>query len=280
MKLDKTSYYPKSNLDDDDSEEWLEQKLSELSDVDNSRIVVEKREPIEPDVINNSGSKQDDDNSQFLEDDGLPDTPFNNFINGVCTVLSWALVPLLMPLYGMLIAFNYSILNYMPASSKWVFSIIVFGFTVVIPMLLIVIMKRLGIIHDIGLNGRKERLIPYLITIISMGGTAVFMWHKGAPVWMNMFLAAGALAGFVNMLINFKWKISAHAAGIAGIVALIIRILSMEYHRPDTNTLLLVAIFLAGLLGSARIWQGRHTMWQVLAGYVVGFTSVILLTLT
>lgn len=280
MKLDKTSYYPKSNLDDDDdAEDWLEQKPREISEETNVLTQVEEIVIKESYPETHAVREHEDDNSQFLEDDGQPETWFNKFIDGICTFLSWVLVPLLMPLYGLLIAFNYSILSFMPQSSKWVFSLIAFGFTVAIPMLLIIIMKRLGIVNDIGLNGRKERFIPYLITVICMGGTAAFMWYKGAPMWLNMFLAAGAVVGLVNMLINFKWKISAHAAGIAGLVALLIRILSMEYHRPDTYTLLLVSILAAGLLGSARIWQGRHTMWQVLAGYAVGFTSVILMTL-
>ena len=34
---------------------------------------------------------------------------------------------------------------------------------------------------------------------------------------------------------------------------------------------------LSGLLGSARIWLGRHTVWQVVAGYAVGFCSVFFL---
>lgn len=273
MKLDKTSYYPKSNLEDDDSEDWFEQRASEPE-----KEVI--KEVVEVEVVEEIKKAQpEDDSSQFLEDDGRPETPINRVINVICTILSWVLVPLLMPLYGLLIAFNYSLLNYMPTATKCVFALIACGFTVAVPMLLIFIMKKLGIVHDLGLNGRKERFIPYLISIFSMGGTAVFMWYKGAPMWLNMFLAAGAVAGAVNMLINFKWKISAHAAGIAGIVALVIRILSMGYHHPATFDLLIITILAAGLLGSARIWQGRHTMWQVLAGYAVGFTSVILMTL-
>ncbi len=39
------------------------------------------------------------------------------------------------------------------------------------------------------------------------------------------------------------------------------------------------AIITAGLLGSARIWLGRHTLMQVLAGSAVGFLSVWTLSL-
>ena len=40
-----------------------------------------------------------------------------------------------------------------------------------------------------------------------------------------------------------------------------------------------VWVLLAGILGSARVWLGRHTVGQVMAGYAVGFLSVYLLTM-
>lgn len=279
MKLDKSSYYPKSNLEDDEPEDWLEQKNTvRIVEGHPEFVEIEEEVNIENNV-EKKVEKKDDDNSQYLDDDGNPESPINKFVNVICTILSWVFVPLLMPIYGMIIAFKYSLLSFMPMGSKMVFTLIAFCFTVAIPMLLVVLMKRLGMIQDIGLNGRKERFIPYLITIISMAGTGIFMWYKGAPMWLNMFFIAGGVAGLVNMVINFRWKISAHAAGIAGVVALILRISGLSYHHPGVDTLLIISIVIAGLLGSARIWQGRHTMWQVLAGYAVGFTSVILMTL-
>lgn len=47
-----------------------------------------------------------------------------------------------------------------------------------------------------------------------------------------------------------------------------------DFIGPATEVWLLISVGLAGLLGSARIWLGRHTLGQVLAGYVVGFCSV------
>lgn len=194
-------------------------------------------------------------------------------------VLSWVLVPLLMPLYALIICFRLSMLQFATDATKLGFCCIIFVITCLIPMLLVVILKKMGLVQDLGLNGRKERFIPYLISIFSLAVSGWFMLSKGAPVWTGMFFFGGALAGLVNMIVNLKWKISAHAAGMAGIVALLVCISREPLPHPHIEVWVAVAIALAGLLAAARVWLGRHTVMQVLAGSAVGFLCVFFLTL-
>ncbi len=206
-------------------------------------------------------------------------TPFERIVTRCANVLSWVFVPLLMPVYGILLIFNLSFLSFAPFHTKLVFTLIVIGANFIVPMLLVLLLKKMGIIEDIGLNGRKERLIPYVITIVCLLGTGIFLYAKMAPLWVAMFYAGGALAGLINLIVNFWWKISAHAAGIAGIVAMLIQ---MTKEGPTVGAMtwwIVGAIVIAGLLGSARIWLGRHTLMQVLAGSAVGFLSVWTLSL-
>lgn len=189
-------------------------------------------------------------------------------------ILSWALVPLLMPVFGILFIFRLSILDVIPAGMQTAVTFVILGINFVAPMLLIYLLKLMGLVEDVGLNGQKERAIPYLITALCYGGSAWFVASRGAPVWVAMFFCGGVVASLVNMAINFKWKISAHAAAIAGLVALLIRLQRDVAAEPQLFVWLLITVGAAGLLGSARVWLGRHTVWQVLAGYVVGFCSV------
>ncbi len=205
-------------------------------------------------------------------------TPAEKAATLFSNLLSWILVPLLMPVYGLMLAFGLSILDVAPFGMRVTFTLIVAGICVVVPMLLILLLKFLGIIQDVGLNGRKERLIPYIITAVCFAVTGWFMASKGAPSWLYLFFFGGAAATVVNTIINFWWKISAHAAGIAGVVALLIRIEKESASQPELFFWLILTIGLAGLLGSARVWLGRHTTWQVLAGYVVGFCAVFFLS--
>lgn len=211
---------------------------------------------------------------------GQPESgPESKIADAIAHTLSWALVPLLMPLYGTLMIFSLSLLSFTATSTKWTVSLVIAGITIAVPMLLVVVLKRLGIVHDIGLNDRKERAIPYLITILTMAGAGWFMLTKHAPEWVGMFYMGGAAAAVVCLIVNFWWKISAHAAGISGIVALLVRISSEGVPHPGLIPWLVVWIMLAGLMGGARVWLGRHTVWQVLAGFATGYTAVILMTL-
>ena len=206
-------------------------------------------------------------------------TPLERVITRCANVISWVFVPLLMPVYGILLIFSLSFLSYAPFSTKLVFTLIVFGANFLVPMILVLLLKKLGLSSDIGLNGRKERLIPYIITIVCLSGTGLFLYLKSAPLWVAMFYEGGALAGLINLLVNFRWKISAHAAGIAGLVAMLIQVIKEGPSAPDMAWWIVGAIVVAGLLGSARVWLGRHTLMQVLAGSAVGFICVWALSL-
>ena len=209
----------------------------------------------------------------------VDDTLLERIITRCANVISWVFVPLLMPVYGIILIFSLSFLSFAPFHTKLVFTLIVFGANFIVPMLLVLLLKKMGIIEDIGLNGRKERLIPYVITIVCLLGTGIFLYAKMAPLWVAMFYAGGALAGLINLIVNFRWKISAHAAGIAGIVAMLIQITKEGPTIGSMTWWIVGSIIVAGLLGSARIWLGRHTLMQVLAGTAVGFLSVWTLSL-
>ncbi len=256
MKIDTSSYYP------DDLLEEVEETTESLS------------ESSQPHPLPPQPKEQGD--SDEPEHPGMSESSVR-FIDGVATAISWIMVPLLMPLYGIMLIFGLSILGFAPMGSKVIFTLVVGGITVVLPALAVMLLKKMGIIDDVGLNGREERFIPYLITILCMAGAAWFLWQKSFPIWAVMFFAGGALAGVIELVVNFKWKISAHAAGIAGIVALMVFLMREGVPHPRLMVWLIIAIACAGLVGSARLWLRRHTLMQVFCGYIVGFCSVYFL---
>lgn len=277
MKLDTSSYYPKSPLCDDGDDE-PQDRLSPSQD--RSEHPHPEEERLEEVVITET-SEVEIDEDEVRDDIGMEQLPqeSSRAVTAVSHLLSWVLVPMMMPVYGVLLAFNLSILHYTTFGQKAVFTLIVAAINIGIPALAVLLLKKIGMVQDVGLNRRKERTVPYIVTILCMAGTAFFMYAKGAPMWTAMFFAGGALAGLVELCINFRWKISAHSAGMAGIVALLLRIMQDGVPQPGLLTWLMITIALTGMLGSARIWLGRHTIWQVSGGYVVGFCSVYFLTM-
>lgn len=274
MKIDTSSYYPKSPLDDDFGEDRISQDSVGNAD---SNATPPQDEPVKmPEPSDNSPEAPRGHDRKLFDE---PQSPIEQFIGNVATAISWICVPLMMPVYGILLIFGLSFLGFAPAEFRTGFTLIVAVINVVLPSIMVIILKRLGLVDDLGLNGQRERLIPYLITILLLGGTAWLAAAKGFPLWVVMFFAAGAAAGIVEFIVNFWWKISAHAAGIAGIVALLLRMSHDGMAQPAIFTWLIISVLAAGLVGSARLWLNRHTLAQVLAGYAVGFCSVYFLTM-
>lgn len=274
MPIDTSSYYPEVPSPDGGNDGYsLNRREGGLFGSSQNNPEPPEREPLP----RHDAPERESEKKNRSKDD--PESSGERFITVCSNLLSWILVPLLMPVYGLILAFGLSILDVAPIGMRITFTLIATGINVVIPMILVVLLKRMGLVDDLGLNGRKERLIPYIISIVALVGTSWLMWAKGAPLWLSLFFAGGALGGLINMLINFRWKISAHAAGVAGVVALLIRIAKDGSPEPEPFFWLITSILLAGLLGSARVWLGRHTVWQVLAGYAVGFGCVFLLTM-
>lgn len=274
MSIDTSSYYPEvPSPDGRDDAYSLNNRKGGLFGDQRDPTPESQPEPQSekrPDNSPHTHSSKDKDDDKSLGE---------KITDVVSNLLSWILVPLLMPVYGLMLAFGLSILDVAPMGMRIAFTLIVAGICVFVPMVLILLLKKMGMINDVGLNGRQERLVPYIITIICFGATAWFMAAKGAPLWLSLFFAGGALATVICTVVNFWWKISAHAAGIAGVVALLIRIEKDGSAEPELFFWLILTLLLTGLLGSARVWLGRHTVWQVLAGYAVGFCSVFFLTM-
>lgn len=279
MSIDTSSYYPEVPSPDGKDNFSLNNRKGGLFGTEPEPTPDSSGDPDEeqPSPSPESGQQPAPSSKYKSKDDDS--SVWDKVADGVSHFLSWALVPLLMPVYGLMFAFGLSILDVAPLGMRIRFTLVAAAICVLVPIILILLLKKMGLIEDVGLNQQKERLIPYIITLVCFGGTAWFMAAKGAPLWLSLFFAGGALATLICTIVNFWWKISAHAAGIAGVVALLIRIEKDASAEPELFFWLILTIALTGLLGSARVWLGRHTVWQVLAGYVVGFCCVFFLTM-
>lgn len=198
-------------------------------------------------------------------------------IHYVSAFFSTLLTPLMMPTYGIIVSLWMSSLLVLTLPTKMTVLGVVFLITGVVPVLSFILLKYLKVIEDIHLNGRKERLLPYVIMIVCYVSTAIYLFMINAPEWMWMFMFGGGCAALVSLIINFKWKISAHMAGIGGLIGLLCRINAGGDGAFDLLPVICVTIFVAGVLGTSRVAMERHTVMQVLAGTLNGFVWVYFL---
>ncbi|MDD2961836.1 MAG: hypothetical protein PHR45_07130 [Muribaculaceae bacterium] len=184
--------------------------------------------------------------------------------------------PLLMPTYGVFLALWVSILCYLPVGTRLAVLLVVFGITCVVPMIFIAVLHSIGVVKDKRLVNRKERWLPYIFIIMCYMGASFYLIHVHAPLWLTAFMWGGGAAAIVSFAINFVWKISAHMAGIGGVVALLSRIHIDGLGAFEILWLFCVAIVFAGVLGTSRMQLERHTFWQVMSGFACGFLCVYL----
>ena len=190
--------------------------------------------------------------------------------------LSTILSPLLMPTIGVFLLLWVSVLCLQPAGRRTAFLLVCMAITCILPLIFLSVMRHFKLIKDLHVNDREQRLIPYLFTALCYLAAAYYLYYTHFPQWSIMFMLGSMVTIVVMAIINLKWKISAHMAGIGGVVALINQIHVQGLSAFDLFWLLCISVIVAGLLGTARLVLKRHNIWQVLAGVVVGYMCVTL----
>jgi membrane-associated phospholipid phosphatase len=113
-----------------------------------------------------------------------------------------------------------------------------------------------------------------------------FKNNSQIPVAFTTFVLGSTIALFIAFFLNIFSKISAHAVGMGGLIGMVtILMLLYDYHsfafeipfvgsmEMSLNTLLMLIILLAGIVGSSRLLLKAHEPVQIYSGYIVGFSA-------
>jgi membrane-associated phospholipid phosphatase len=187
--------------------------------------------------------------------------------------ISLVFQPLLMPTYAMILLMNMNIFLLLPIRWRLIAIVGTFIFTGFLPALPIWLMMKRGEVKDLFISKREERTMPYLFSLMAYFFWALFMWRTlQFPLFIVAMGMGSSVSILIIVLINLKWKISAHAAGIGGLSGAIFGVC----YRTAINPLwlLVLVLFISGVVSLSRLELKAHTPGQVLAGYVVGFILV------
>lgn len=130
-------------------------------------------------------------------------------------------------------------------------------FFCVLPLGDVLLRIRKGITKDIHIDERKDRIIPFLITLTSSIAGLLTVSFLDFPKEIQAVSWAIVLTGAIITAITLFWKISLHAAGISAIVTALIVFLG----SPAVIMVLFIPVVFW-----ARLTLRKHNIWQLLAG--------------
>jgi membrane-associated phospholipid phosphatase len=204
-------------------------------------------------------------------------------------IISWVFLPLFMPIYGLLVVmylpslendfFQANTFYWLDPNVKITIISLFMIFSVVAPSFSLLMLKRRNKISNIEIDNREERGVPITITAIYSVILAVFLLVKapnGILPKATYALPWGGMIGIVLAgLINRYEKISLHGMGAGMLFGFFV-----AYYQNQNDYFFLpivLSVLIGGLVMSARVYLGKHTLRQVLTGYLLGFLVIYLM---
>lgn len=145
-----------------------------------------------------------------------------------------------------------------------------FLYTFAMPAFALIMMKYLGLVGDLKLSKREDRIIPYIAAGVFYCWLSVNAFYTSVyPKVYTIFIIGSTIALFLAFIVNNYSKISIHTVGMGGLVTMIFFTL-LFFSYDNIEVFLLLSILFAGAVGTSRLLLKAHTSRQVYSGYLVG----------
>ena len=150
----------------------------------------------------------------------------------------------------------------------------VFFTSFLLPAVAIFIMRKLDLVKSLEMRDKQDRIGPFIVTGI------FYLWvfqnvlrNDDMPTAFLIAVLGTTMGLFLCFLINLFFKISIHATGIGGYIGMILITMwlysygAFEMWLPfvgactvSVNLVLMLSLFIAGLIGTARLGLGSQSV--------------------
>ena len=196
--------------------------------------------------------------------------------------ISWVFMPLLMPIYALMIVFfvpsfqvetgamNQQLIFY-STELKWGIIITFLIIGVLAPGLSFIVLRKQNMISTIEMDNGKERNLPLLITLvygILLYGILISRAGNGIlPKYIYALPLACTIHTAVSFIINKFLKISLHASGAGILVGFIFAFcLGQVVYQ---FWIIILVIIVSTLVISSRLYLQKHKPIEVTIGFIV-----------
>jgi hypothetical protein len=168
--------------------------------------------------------------------------------------------------------------------------IIIIMTTITLPAIAVLMMKMLGWVSSFSLEVQHERIGPYIVAGIMYLSLYLHLTRaESFPVSLRIAVLGTILGLWICFFINNFTKVSVHAAGMGGLVAMIaLTKLIYGYDNAQigligganlvvpVDTLMYGSIIMAGAVCTSRLILKAHVLQEVYLGFLVGLLSIVL----
>lgn len=171
-----------------------------------------------------------------------------------------------------LLCFSY--LRIMPLTYKLIVLGVVYCFTIFIPTLTSFLFRKINGFSADDMMQRNPRFATFLVHLVSYATCLAIMRGLNIPWYMLGIILTALLIILLCIIVNVRWRLSEHMAGVGGLVGGLVAFSMLFGYNPVWW--LSAIILVAGIVGTARMIQGHHTLGEVLWAFAAGMACAFM----
>lgn len=209
-------------------------------------------------------------------------------MKNLSTAISWLFMPLIMPVYALLITmyipsfesgfYQRNTLFFLSPDLKLAILALFGLFSFLAPALSLLFLKRSKIISSIEVDVQKERSVPMIITALYAAFFSWFLWNKTPegilPIQVHLFPLGSFAAIIIALIVNGFEKVSLHGLGSGMFLAYIVSYYQLQVYYP--LWIIFACTLLCGFILTSRLYLQKHSLKQVFLGFGIGFLVLYL----
>lgn len=192
------------------------------------------------------------------------------------TIISYILHPVFLPLLTVIALYVLAPSEFAGISASK-FKLILLPFIInyiLFPLLSVALLKAVGFIDSIQLRTSRERIIPLIMIMIFYFWMNHVTKNQHYPFIIHVLTLGNFIGIIVVFLLNIFMKISLHASGGGMLIGIM---LVLMFTSPVNMAFpFFLGLFVAGIIGTARMILGAHNSQEIYLGYAAGIVSQLI----
>jgi len=139
---------------------------------------------------------------------------------------------------------------------------ICFIFSNLIPILTVLLLKKLGKISDLDASQKEQRTLPLTLGVIYAGIAYLILYFMNVDSLVKGLMFCYMTNSIMIILITKFWKISIHSWGVGAPIAAL-WLAGFQFIFPP--------LIIVTAVGYSRLVLNAHTVLQVITGTILGF---------